>query len=168
MAKTFSYIGSASSTGSSSTLTISSIPSTYKHLWIMGAIGTSGDTALYLRINGDSGGNYALQEIYADGSAPQNQRDLTLTNAAGNTSVFSTANAGVCGFEAIIPNYLSSAYKEVLWDGNSGKYLTGTAHGYNLRSISTWKNTSAITSISMYIPSGTMTNTSQVTVYGLL
>jgi len=64
MPGSYESIASASGTGSSGTITFSSIPSTYTHLQIRG-IGRNSypSTQVNVRFNSDTGSNYAI--VYA-------------------------------------------------------------------------------------------------------
>lgn len=63
--------------GGSSTITFSSIPSSYKHLQIRAMSKTSttatSNTGWIMRFNSDSGSNYAWHQIYANGSVTNPQ-----------------------------------------------------------------------------------------------
>jgi hypothetical protein len=65
---TYEYIGSATSTGSSSTLNIGSIPNTYKHLRLIMMLRSSdsrnGGQSVAVWFNGSQGTAYSKLEIY--------------------------------------------------------------------------------------------------------
>ena len=68
----FESIASASGTGSSGTITFSSIPSTYKSLQIRIFAQSNAGTAarsLYIQTNNDTGSNYVRHDLTGDGSA---------------------------------------------------------------------------------------------------
>jgi len=70
-AGSFESIATATGTGSSGEITFSSIPSTYKHLQIRGIARSSQAshiTLMRMRLNGDTGANYAQHTLYGDGS----------------------------------------------------------------------------------------------------
>ena len=75
----YESIATASGTGSSGTITFSSIPSIYTHLQIR-AIGRNSypSSQTNVRFNSDTGSNYANHMLYTDGSSS--------TYAAQNTS----------------------------------------------------------------------------------
>jgi len=65
----YESIATANGTGSSTVITFSSIPSTYKHLqirWIAQSAGAAG--SLQVRFNGDSASNYTYHELTGNGS----------------------------------------------------------------------------------------------------
>jgi hypothetical protein len=65
----YESIATLSGTGSSATISFTSIPSTYKHLqirWIAQSAGAPG--SLQVRFNGDSASNYTYHELTGNGS----------------------------------------------------------------------------------------------------
>ena len=164
----FESIATAVGTGSNTTITFSSIPSTYTHLQVRGfarSARTAGTGAgLQVIVNSDSGANYSSHRLYGDGTS------AGATGASGASYIINediTAdNQGANIYEAFIIDILDYAntnkYKTIrsLWgfDANG----TGTA-----RLISgNWRNTNAITSISFTTDTGFKTP-SQIALYGI-
>ena len=93
----FESIATATGTGSSGTITFSSIPSTFKHLQVRAnVIPTSAGNSTNLRINNDTGGNYTRHRLYgtgttvvADGAISQTQ--INLTGAGSGDTSYPTA-----------------------------------------------------------------------------
>ena len=77
----FESIATATGTGSSGTITFSSIPSTFQHLQIRFNVLNTSTAASFLRyqLNGDTGANYAIHRMDGDGSA------INSTGATGIT-----------------------------------------------------------------------------------
>jgi hypothetical protein len=112
-ASTSSYESIATVTvgsGGSSSISFTSIPSTYTHLQIR-AIGrdarTSIETAFYMRFNSDSGANYSSHDLYGYGTVGAN------ANAPSNNEIvvsrFTGASSGSGTFGAIVMDILDYA-----------------------------------------------------------
>jgi len=167
----YESIATATGNGSATTLTFSSIPSTYKHLQIRGISRRASGTGLAdiaITINADSGSNYAMHDLQGNGSTAAAQ------GYASQSSIFwwnmlpsatytaSTYGAGI----ADIHDYASTTKNKTLrlisgFDSNAGS----TANRVNLSS-GLWMNTAAITSITL--TSGNAFDTSSVfSLYGI-
>ena len=162
----YESIASATGTGSSSTISFSSIPSTYTSLQIRG-IALSPTDYIQLRVNGDSGTNYTRHQLVATGSSV----------AAGGTTAtdsYRFANLGSGGeqnttypnvFVVDLHDYTSTTrYKTFRgFSGNDTNSL-GTV---NLTS-SLWLNTNAISSITISnINANNFTTNTQIALYGI-
>jgi hypothetical protein len=146
--------------GGQSTMTFSSIPSTYTHLQLRGLIRNSNASAgsldMHVRFNGDSGAtNYTAYHIFYGQD----------TSTKGSAASFNT-------------NHIAGAY--FLRDGNSANYFTpvifdifdyrntnkfkstksffgsnpASTNGRTAFAGGLWKNTSAITSIDLTVEGG--------------
>ena len=164
----YESIATATGTGSSGTITFSSIPSTYKHLQIRSNfIGTSAGGSLLVRCNGDTGANYAYHFIEGLGSS------ITVSGGA------SSANA-YFGFysNGVSATYPSTSIVDVIDYASTTK--TKTLRAFNgcdingavntgqvsLNSVM-WNNTAAITSISLLINVASYTTSSTFALYGI-
>jgi hypothetical protein len=141
----FESIATATGTGSSTTITFSSIPGTYQHLQLrfFGRT-TTGTSVLSMTFNGSAGTNYARHYLAGDGS-------LATASGAANTAqiytgyAINTTNMGGVGI-IDIHDYASTTKNKTVrsFTGNN----TDTPGNDELRlSSGVWKNTSAITSI---------------------
>ena len=175
-ASTSSYesIASATGTGSSGTITFSSIPATYASLQIRGITRNTNAAAtsnsLRLNFNGDtSSSNYAFHTLNGDGSN---------ANAAG-TSGFSyiqavgvvpqdSATANLVGAVIIdIHDYASTTKnKTVRTFGGSDSNAADTTYKVNLAS-GLWVDTSAINSISIVSASASWGTQTTFALYGI-
>jgi len=136
---------------SSSGVTFSSIPGTYSHLqlrlFLRCSVTGGGSESLILRVNGDSGTNYSAHRLYGDGTSTYGVGYTNLTE----TFLGDIARSGVdnSSYTVFIIDILDYA--------NTNKYktfrcLTGRDHNGSGRVglySSLWRNTSAITSISV-------------------
>lgn len=162
--------------GGSSTISFSSIPSTYKHLQIRGLCqsnrGTYAIDDLKLNINSDTGANYTYHALVGSGSA---------ASASGSSAGLSywyidsssTATAAGSIFGAIVLDILDYANtsKNKTMRMLQGYDLNGTiASNYGTIKLqsSVWLSTSAITSISLAPIAGTAFNqNSHFALYGI-
>ena len=81
----YESIATVNPTGGASTISFSSIPSTYTHLQIRGIARRASGTGLAdisIRLNSDTGSNYAMHDLQGNGSAAAAQ------GYASQTSIF--------------------------------------------------------------------------------
>jgi hypothetical protein len=154
--------------GTASSVTFSSIPSTYKHLQIRV---TTRDTAAgsgnyFMRINGDTGSNYARHSLYANGSTVNSQSASSYFYGpyfygpyTGNASgVFSAAITDILDYAS------TSKYKTTR--SLSGNVYSGN---YDIRLQSgLWMSTSAINSITFTSDATAFAVGSRFSLYGVL
>jgi hypothetical protein len=150
------------------TLTISSIPATYKHLLIVGVgLQTSGanDGDLFVRVNGDAGNNYTLERITVSGSTLAGYGTGSISGISNLGAMARTADgATLLGQVAIyIYNYSSSAdYKTIVTSGGSMNNSTNSW----VASRGMWRNTAAVTSVSLVDANGTNLKAGTYITYG--
>lgn len=162
----YELIATAFGTGSSNTISFSSIASSYKHLQIRylartTGTGTSGDT-MSLRFNGDSGANYARHYLQGDGSSVTSAAGTDGTSINYFSIIGQTGTTNVFGQGIIdILDYTSTAKNTTV------RALTGNLHSNNLRLVSgVWIDTSAVNSISL-ITGGNHITTARYSLYGI-
>jgi len=152
----------------STTLTISSIPATYKHLLVVGVgLQTSGtnDGDLFVRVNGDSGNNYTLQRMHIITSTVSGYGSASISGISCMGSMARTADsAASLGEVAIyIYNYASTSnYKAIIAQG--GSMNNGATTWVSSRG--TWRNTAAVTSVSLVDANGTNLKAGTYITYG--
>jgi hypothetical protein len=160
----YESIASATGTGSSGTITFSSIPSTYTSLQIRyNAITTAGQI-MRIQFNSDTGTNYARHSLRGNG---------TTASATGNiTSAFiaigDTANGTNTTYATVgvtdIQDYASTTRNKTVRDfGGMDNNSTGAV----CLSSGVWLNTAAITSITFFIPTDNFTTSTTVALYGI-
>jgi hypothetical protein len=165
----YESIASATGTGSSGTITFSSIPSTYVALQLRIVART--DTAfttdfIQFRANSDSGANYAYHGLEGDGSATTSFYGTLATVALGSTITGASASSNMMGAAIIdIIDYASAnKYKTIKHFGGADR---NTAGSIRIQS-NLWLNTSAINSITITsYRSANWTNTSTFALYGI-
>lgn len=165
-ASSFESIATATGTGSSATITLSSIPSTYQHLQIrINYLVTTNGNYSYLRLNGDTGSNYARHMLYGDGAsvvasggAPQ----TTMLVNSGQIATLLFTNYANCAI-IDIHNYSSTTQNKTVRILN-GVDANGSGN-INLNS-GLWMNTAAVNSITFYAGQNFSTSTS-IALYGI-
>lgn len=143
---------------SSSQLVMSSIPSTYTNLVLVINSGQATADGFYsVRFNGDTGSNYSNTQIVGNGSTVTTNRNTSQTQGY----IHSTAEGSLADTVIVnIPNYQNTnVFKSILSRGNSVSYRVVT-------SISLWRSTAAITSITVLGGSNILSG-STFTLYGI-
>lgn len=155
--------------GGATSISFTSIPSTYQHLQIrnMAREKPSGDSlydSLYATFNSDTGSNYSQHFLRGNGSAAQ---------AGGSASQTSTTLGGIeQGGNAA--NIFGAGVIDVLDYANTSKYKTvrslfgydANGSGYIVLASGLWQSTSAITSITM-TPVNGIAQYSSFALYGI-
>lgn len=166
----YESIASATGTGSSQTITFSSIPSGYVSLQIRGIVRSTeagSGTNFNIQINGDTGSNYAQHRLLGNGTT------ATASGTASQTSIFAgrapgagTTAGTMNGTIVDIHDYLSTTkYKtiRIITGQDSNNTYAGEI---SLRS-GLWMSTSAITSISFVLDNPNFANTTTFALYGI-
>lgn len=147
VASSFESIATATPSGVSS-VTFSSIPSTYKSLSLrINALGTDGDT-IQVEFNSDTGANYAYHRFAGTGSAA----------AAGYYTPLNWIPISDASYQGINPTYPTPLIFDIIDYASTTKNkttrtLTGIdKNGSGVISLQSglWLSTSAITSIKVY------------------
>jgi hypothetical protein len=172
----YEQIATLSGTGSSDSITFSSIPQTYTHLQIRGTGSASyGSTQDYgnagLRFNGDTGNNYTYHILrgYHDGTTAYTQ--------TGGSGTFSYGLVGIAHLSPSMNSLSAGMIFDILDYTNTNKTKTmkclsgvdglrNTSAGLQLGS-SVWKNTSAINSITIYQSNGSWFSNTKFSLYGI-
>ena len=142
--------------GGSSSISFTSIPSTYKHLQIRAILATvqgtdRGNSALWARFNSDSGNNYSWHQLKGSGSAASSSGAGSENAIYGSDTWYSGGVSGVFG--AMIMDILdyanTSKYKTVrILNGFDSNNATTGNSSVGLNS-GLWMSTSAISSITI-------------------
>ncbi len=151
--------------GGASSITFSSIPSTYQHLQIRGIGSTTNGTTLdfaAVTFNSDTGANYSWHRLFGDGGSAS-------VSAATSTSYIQTFCAGNTTFGPLVLDILDYA--------NTNKFKTarslsaaennGSGNEYILYASGNWRNTNAITSITITGVFGTFRQHTSYALYGI-
>jgi hypothetical protein len=151
-----------------STITFSSIPSTYQHLQIrffgIGAANNYGRG--FVRFNGNTGANYSWHCLNGQGSAASASSGVSQTSMQliGNNWGLNTSTPVVAILD--IHDYASTTKNKTVrsfngHDGNSS--LSGDINLYS----GMWMNTSAISSITIFLDAGNYGSSTSIGLYGI-
>lgn len=170
----FESIASATGTGSSATITFSSIPSTYQHLQIrwMAKNSNNIDNVGNVRVqfNSDTGANYARHELYGDGSAAgaDYATSTTSVNLIGAGMANGSGITNIMGVGIMdIHDYANTSKNKVFrtfYGGDAN--ISDTAFKVRLTS-GLWMSTSAITSITLESTFTNFSTSTQFALYGI-
>jgi hypothetical protein len=145
--------------GGQSSIDFTSIPSTYKHLQIRYSGFVANDA--FIRFNSDTASNYSRHSLYGNGST------VAAFGAANQTAMGFTYTASATNPGAVICDVLDYAdtnkYKTIRvlnGDDQNGSGIIMLASG-------SWRNTAAITSISIFEDSGVFGQYSSFALYGI-
>lgn len=165
MPETYEPIATNTLGSAASSVTFSSIPSTYTDLVIICSVFNSADgTATEFQFNSDTGTNYSNTFLEGNGSTASsskesNQSSIQMSyNIGGNST-------NPCITVANIQNYSNSTTNKTLlgrWNSGSGGTYPGTGAVVGL-----WRSTSAITSVLIKTGSGNFNAGSTFTLYGI-
>lgn len=152
--------------GGTSSITFSSIPSTYTHLQIRGiAKNTANNNELFIfRFNSDTGANYNWHRLFGDGSS---------ATAYGEAN--STAFAYLSSSNSPQTNIFSTFVLDILDYANTNKYKTARSlsgkdfngSGNVQLQSGAWRSTNAVTSITISAFSDSLAQYSQFALYGI-
>jgi hypothetical protein len=152
--------------GGASTITFSSIPSTYKHLQIRGLVKqTAGsDSQNYMQFNGDTASNYSTHAAFGYGTGT----GVLATASINYMSVMATTSNGTNVFCPIVMDILEYSNTNI---NKTIRTFSGTeqgAGGYTWLASGNWRSTSAINSITIYNnSSNNFTQYTQFALYGV-
>lgn len=162
MALTYEPIATASLSGLS-TYAFTSIPATYTDLRVIATCGTSLGDFAYWRFNSDTGTNYSKTNLYGNGTS-------VVSDRAGNSTYIFTGSdiaLGTGSNKSLIMmdvfSYTAGIFKTVISNYNDDRNGSGEVNS----TIACWRNTNAITSISLTLGGGTFTSGSRITLYGI-
>ena len=154
--------------GGVSSITFSSIPSTYTHLQIRGiARLTSTSNNVIFRPNNDSStANYTYHSIYGDGTTTT--ADGYVSGLSGAYSLYATSNNQSANiFATGIIDVLDYANTNKLKTFRSLQGFDANGTGLMFRSSAAWKITSAISSLTLVPEAGNFAEYTAFALYGI-
>ncbi len=158
MPSTYTPIATTTLGSAASSVTFSSIPSTYTDLVIViAAKYSSGGTGIYLGYNSDTGTNYSLTALSGNGSSASSFRNTNV----GPANIADVDSTAVNAIVVNVMNYSNTTtYKTAFGKGGaSATYVTSY--------LTMWRNTAAINTVTLGVNSGTLTTGSTFTLYGV-
>jgi len=156
---TQTYIPLANITLSSAVgnVTFSSIPATYRDLvLVMNGTSSSGNPFAFLRFNGDSGSNYNYAFMYGD-------------SASAVSSTFSSQTTGFIG--NIDTGLRNNVIAQIMDYSATDRHKTTLARsdaGLVIATSGRWANTSAVTSMSVNVNTGSFSAGFTFALYGIV
>jgi len=152
--------------GGTGSVTFSSIPATYTHLQVRAIVkNTANDNeGIRFRFNGDTAGNYSFHRLFGDGSSATAYGEAN-TSYAGEASSSNSPQTNI--FSAFIYDVLdyanTSKYKTTR--GLSGKDFNGSGNIFLFSG--NWRNTAAVTSLTILPTQDSFAQYSQFALYGI-
>ena len=168
----YESIATATGTGSSGTITFSSIPTTYSHLQIRAiardSSANTGVSTYFVRFNNDTASNYAFHRLYGDGTSALATGSATQTYIYVSGAIPGGGNtANIMGTSILdIHDYSSTTKNKTLRTFN-GTDLNNS-NGVVGLSSALWLSTSAINRIDFIILGGpNFTTSTTFALYGI-
>jgi hypothetical protein len=159
MPSTYTPIATTTLGSAASTITFSGISGTYTDLILVSTGNNSALNDIKLRFNSDTGNNYSETLLLGSGSSAISARGSNISGLVHNYTDTSIASA-----TSHILNYSNSTTnKTTLTRWNA----TSSSDPYVAAYVGLWRNTAAITSITVFVASGTMSAGSTFTLYGV-
>jgi hypothetical protein len=149
--------------GGTSSISFTSIPSTYTHLQIRTlALCSSNDlTGAVMRFNSDTGNNYSAHWLRGNGSATSSGNSVSIDYVVAN---FGASNTFPTPSVIDILDY-ANTNKNKTTRTNTGADLNGSGNVWFFSGL--WTNTNAITSITIAPNSGNFNQYSSFALYGI-
>ena len=170
----YESIATATGTGSSGTITFSSIPSTYTSLQIRILSKTirtasSGTNDGFLQLNGDTGSNYSYHYLIGDGSsasaaggASQTSMRIARIDQSSFTGLTNMMAVGIID----IHDYASTTKAKTV-RYLSGNNTNGTGDGQVNLGSGGWFSTSAVNQVSIFVSGTSFTTSTVISLYGI-
>jgi hypothetical protein len=147
-----------------SSITFSSIPSTYTDLrLVVTATAASGGQDVGMQFNGDTASNYSITSLQGDGGTATSSRITGFGNYRITYNGLYTSTTIPINIQTDIFSYAGSTYKTGLSTASGD--LNGS--GVVARNVGLWRSTSAITSLSIICGVNFNIGTT-ATLYGIL
>jgi hypothetical protein len=161
MTATYEMIAAHTIPSATASYTFTSIPSTYTDLILIGVFGNSNNANRDIRwtFNGDTASNYSNTFLFGTGTSASSVRD---SNTTANRISGSSNNTPSSSITLQINNYVNTTT-------NKTSLCRNAVAGWNASAtVGLWRNTAAITSISLTNESGANFVTgSTFTLYGI-
>ena len=143
---------------STASITFSSIPATYKDLVLRYTARHNNAfsiSQLGITFNGDTAANYSETAAYGSSTAAASGRQTSVNDINFNYVDADSATANTFSSnELYIPNYTVSANKPMSWTGITENNATTNNSAIILMNASLWRNSAAISSITLTAAAG--------------
>ena len=161
MPATYEPIATTTLGSNTATITFSSISGSYTDLVLVAANGNAAnsDNDIYIRFNSDSSSNYSRTQISGNGSTASSGRSSSNTEIRIGPSYDNTPTSTLISH---IMNYSNTTTNKTVIS------RTGHASGYLMGHVALWRDSSAITSITLTLQgSQSFVTGSTFTLYGI-
>lgn len=160
MAATYSPIASINLSSTATSVTFSSIPQTYTDLvMVISTINSSTGNYILTRFNSDSGTNYAQIRMLVSGTTTSSNNNFNDDSFAVMYQT-NTTDPGIC-----VMNIFNYANTTTFKNALSRDSFAADSSFFR---IGMWRNTNAITTISLTINGGSFKSGSTFNLYGIL
>lgn len=160
MPATYEPIATTTLGSAASSITFSSIASSWTDLRLVLAGLATADLNAHFRFNSDTGSNYSYTYVYGDGSAAASGVLSNFTRIQPYDSVYSSTPSLIT---LDVFSYAGSTFKTSLMTQSNDKNGSGTVS----RTVGLWRSTSAITSCSITASTSTFNTGTTATLYGI-
>jgi hypothetical protein len=158
---TYEAIATTTLSGSTSSVTLSSIPSTYTDLIVVFVFGIASGDDILLRFNGDSGSNYSSTRLWGDGTSALSNRTTSTSGIQPRTPA-NQATTVTTSWRINIMNYANTTTNKT----TLGRY--DYASGFAETDVGLWRNTAAINSIGIFSANNfNFSSGSTISLYGV-
>jgi hypothetical protein len=166
--KDFDSIATATASSSPATLSLTSIPSTYRHLQIRIFGGGTGAYSPYMTFNTDTANNYSRHRLSGNSSTVTVSGNGTYggISIGANAGMLYTTSGACSGAIIDILDY-ANTNKNKTTKSLTGWESTAVGIGYIDYESGSWSSTTAITRIDITMSTGTWANGSVVALYGV-
>jgi hypothetical protein len=164
MPSTYEPIATQTLASAAASVTFSAITGTYTDLVLVATnvVASTGFPNIQLRFNGDTGANYSATMLEGTGSVARSARKTSVTVISDGDQV-SLGGSTPSTFIYNIMNYSNTTtYKTVLLKGNQ---TTGSTYAGVSAVVGLWRNTGAITSVTITL--GDFAAGATFTLYGI-
>lgn len=167
----FESIATATLTSAASSISISSIPSTYQHLQLRCRVQSTANTGnireVNLTINSDTGTNYARHSLIGDGGTAFANSGATRANINHQWCPDQSLGSGFWGVACFDFHDYANTSKFKTVRLLAGGEQNNSAYGRIILGSGLWQSTSAITSISLAPDSGNFSAGTTIALYGI-
>lgn len=157
-------------TGGVVSIDFQNIPGDYSTLVLVHLLKTENAAAVnsLFRFNNDSGSNYDYQRGYAANTTITNEENLAQTSILGigipgTSAPANTFAAGVL----VVPAYASSTLRKACLISSQSKIANTSGNQFNGITGGYWRNTAAITRVTITPSAGDVAEFSRATLYGV-
>ena len=161
---TYESIATTTLGSAATTVTLSSIPSTYTDLVLVVNFGTTAAGEVTgIKLNGDTGTNYSTTSAYgatAQGAISFRRANDSIGMNLSNWFGSSTTLNGSNGVYHIMNYSNTTTYKTVLGRSNDASMQTEM-------NVGLWRNTAAVTSVTFLVTTTTLKAGATVSLYGI-